>query len=172
MAGTDLALCFGMFIQRLLVATDFSVRSRAALRYAVGLAGTLSAEIDVLHITPAPSRVALAVDAYLDRPLPAVEEETLAEARMKVGQFCACVSHEGIRVIPLVEAGDPAATIVRMATELPSDLIIIGTHARTGVSELVLGSVAHRVISCAPCPVVTLRGDERSTHFSKAIDGF
>lgn len=153
-----------MRIHRLLVATDFSVRSRTALRYAVELARALSAEIDLLHVTRAPSRVALAADAYLNRPLPTTSEKVLAEARAKLEQLSFRVSHDGVRVTPLVESGDPAATIVRIATEILSDLIIVGTHARTGVSEMVLGSVAHRVITCAPCPVITLRGNEFSIH--------
>jgi len=147
-----------MFIRHILVATDFSPRSRAALRYAVGLARALSAQLDLIHVLPAPPRSEMVVDAYLERSFPGVVGVPEAEHRLR--DLIACVPHEGMRVNTLVEAGDPAATIVRMATELPSDLIAMGTHARTGLSELVLGSVAHRVITCAPCPVLVLRGDE------------
>jgi nucleotide-binding universal stress UspA family protein len=149
-----------MFARRILVATDFSIRSRAALRYAVELARALSAEIDVLHVIAPPSRVALAADAYLDRPLPRVPEERLAKARTELGQFTSLVSHQDVNTNRLIEEGDPAATIVRIANERSAALVVIGTHARTGITEMLLGSVAHQVITCAPCPVVTLRGDE------------
>jgi universal stress protein A len=149
-----------MFIRHILVATDFSDRSRAALRYAIGLTRELEAGIDVLHVIDPPRKTELIVDAYLGRPMPKIDPGLVADAERKIKQFTDSVPHEGLEIGRLVEPGDPAATIVRMATELPADLIVIGTHARTGVSELVLGSVAHRVLTVAPCPVVTLRGDE------------
>jgi nucleotide-binding universal stress UspA family protein len=68
----------------------------------------------------------------------------------------------GVRLRTMVEFGVVADVIVRVAGELPSDLIVMATHARTGAAELVLGSVAHRIVVRAPCPVVTLRGEERS----------
>ena len=149
-----------MFVRHLLVATDFSDRSRAALNYAVDLARALAAEIDLLHVVPPPPKTEMVIDAYLGRALPAVSEELISTAQRRLESLLANLPHEGVRVRTLVEAGDPAATIVRIASELPSDLVLIGTHARIGLSELVLGSVAHRVLTCAPCPVVTLRGDE------------
>ena len=171
-AGTPLASAEGMFIRRILVATDFSPRSQAALRYAMGLARALSAELDLLHVIPPPARTELVIGAYLGRALPAVDTQLLGAARTRLEGMLAEVSHEGVRTTLLVEPGDPAATVVRMATEIPSDLIVLGTHARIGLAELVIGSVAHRVITCAPCPVVTLRGDEvgDGAHHSDAQD--
>ena len=60
-----------------------------------------------------------------------------------------------------VAAGHPAETIVRMARELAVDLIIMATHGRTGVSHLLLGSVAEHVVRHAPCPVLTVRQQEQ-----------
>lgn len=152
-----------MRVRHILVGTDFSDRSSAALRYAVGLARELSANLDLLHVVPPPARSELAINAYLERALPRVSEEILDEAAREMKRLLSTIPHEGVKVSTLVEAGDAAATIVRMATELPSDLIVMATHARTGLAELVLGSVAHRVLTCAPCPVLTLRGDEACT---------
>jgi nucleotide-binding universal stress UspA family protein len=149
-----------MFIQRILVATDFSLRSRAALRYAAGLARATGAAIDVLHVTPAPNVLHVAFDVYLGRQLPTVGDQILGEAEKQLDLFVSAVLLGPHAVNELVESGDPAATIVRVAVERRADLVVLGTHARTGVAEMVLGSVAHRVITCAPCPVVTLRGDE------------
>jgi nucleotide-binding universal stress UspA family protein len=55
-----------------------------------------------------------------------------------------------------VEVGDPAATVVRLAAELPADLVVVATRGHRGAAELLLGSVAHRIITTARCPVVTL----------------
>jgi nucleotide-binding universal stress UspA family protein len=151
-----------MPIRHILVPTDFSDRSRAALMYAIDLARTVGAEIDLLHVVTPPRRAALVLDAHLGRPMKQVDGAVVEHAERQLRYLIASTPHSGAKMRPLVEPGDPAATTVRMAGELPTDLIVIGTHARIGVSELVLGSVAHRVVTCAPCPVVTLRGDEPS----------
>jgi nucleotide-binding universal stress UspA family protein len=151
-----------MPIRHILVATDFSDRANVALRYAIDLARVVGAEVDLLHVVTPPRRAALVIDAHLGRPMPQVDGEVVEHAERSLRDLIASTPHQGVTLRRLVEPGDPAATTVRMATELPSDLIVIGTHGRIGVSELVLGSVAHRVVTCAPCPVVTLRGDEAS----------
>jgi nucleotide-binding universal stress UspA family protein len=56
-----------------------------------------------------------------------------------------------------LEQGDPAAEIVRVAEELPADFIVLGTHGRTGLLRLLMGSVAEEVVRKAPCPVLTIR---------------
>jgi nucleotide-binding universal stress UspA family protein len=147
-----------MFLHRILVPTDFSWRSRRALAWAVAFAGD-RIPIDVLYVAPPPSRARLVLDAYLDRPLPSVSPADHAAAEEQLALFVAN-SEGAAKLQPLVEHGEPAATIVRIAVERGADLIVIGTHARTGAAEAILGSVAHRVITCAPCPVITLRGNE------------
>jgi len=149
-----------MFLHRILVPTDFSWRSRRALAWATAFAGD-RIPIDVLHVAPPSSRARLLLDAYLDRPLPAESPADHADAEQQLSLFVAN-SHGAARLCPLVERGDAAATIVRIAVERGADLIVMGTHARTGAVEALLGSVAHRVITCAPCPVITLRGNEPS----------
>jgi nucleotide-binding universal stress UspA family protein len=132
-----------MFLHRILVPTDFSWRSRRALAWALEACDRRSI-IDVVHAAP------------LARPWrPGDDGDAEEQLRLFVAQ-----SHG--RAEPLLEHGDPATIIVRTAVERGADLIVIGTHARTGVAETLLGSVAHQVITCAPCPVVTLRGNEPS----------
>jgi nucleotide-binding universal stress UspA family protein len=150
-----------MYLRTLLVPVDFSLRSRQALRYSVGLARASGAALHVLHVVPAPSAAHLRLDAVLGRPMPHASEVARAEAERRLAELIEVIPAAGVTLERSIEAGsDAAATIVRVAVELPADLIVIGTHARTGVAEWMLGSVAHRVIGCAPCPVVTLRGDE------------
>ena len=149
-----------MLLRRILVPTDFSERSERALAYAAGLAQRDGAAIDLVHVIPPPGILQLAFDAYLDRPLPSVDEAVRRELQARLEHACSRVSHADSPLSCFLEVGEPAATIVRVAVERRADLIVIGTRARTGLTEAVLGSVAHQVITCAPCPVVTLRGDE------------
>jgi nucleotide-binding universal stress UspA family protein len=69
------------------------------------------------------------------------------------------VDHRGVVLHQRVEEGDPAATIVELATEDADDLIVVATRGRIGAARLLLGSVASTLITCAPCPVVVLRAD-------------
>jgi nucleotide-binding universal stress UspA family protein len=64
----------------------------------------------------------------------------------------------GIRAVGLMMTGDPAEQIVRAARAKHADLLVVGTHGRSGLNRLFIGSVAQRVIASAPCPVVTVRG--------------
>jgi hypothetical protein len=57
----------------------------------------------------------------------------------------------------LLLVGDPASAILRVTQELPADLIVMGTHGRTGLGRLLMGSVAEQVVRKAPCPVVTVK---------------
>lgn len=145
---------------RFLCPVDFSPRSRYALRYALRMAERWPASVDVLHVLPAPARFELAASAWLGRAMPHTSEAAVHEAEERMALLLSSVSTNDTVVRTRLEPGDPAATIVRIATEEESHLILIATHGRTGLSEWVLGSVAKIVISCAPCPVLTLRGDE------------
>jgi nucleotide-binding universal stress UspA family protein len=146
-----------MMFRRILVPTDFSERSRSALQFAVGLARLSGAQIDLLHVVPSPGRVATAIDAYAGLPLPATPEPVLQDARERLDDFLASIDHLGVTVHCRVESGDPAASICTLAAEQPDDLIVVGTHGRSGLAEVLLGSVAKKLISTAPCPVVALR---------------
>jgi nucleotide-binding universal stress UspA family protein len=145
-----------MFIRHILVPVDFSPRSLPALDYAFGVAELSGATVHVLHVVPAPSEIRVAVDAYLDRPLPHASPLSILDAREQLRETLDTCQRRGIVPYLAVEVGDPAAAIVRMAGESSSDLIILGTRGHRGAAELILGSVAHRVITTAPCPVVTL----------------
>lgn len=141
---------------RYLVPVDYTERSRAALRYAIALARPVAAQLDVLHVIPPVSRTRLRADALLGRPLPRVSDEELDEARARLRDFVAGVPHEGCVLEAIVETGDPAATVVQLASERLYAMVVIATHGRRGISEVLLGSVAHALIGTAPCPVLTL----------------
>jgi len=64
----------------------------------------------------------------------------------------------GVRAAGLTMEGDPARQIVRAARSKRADLVVLGTHGRTGLARFIVGSLAARVVATAPCPVVTVRG--------------
>jgi nucleotide-binding universal stress UspA family protein len=150
-----------MFMRHILVPIDFSPRSRPALEYAFRLAELTGAAVDVIHVVAPPSEVRVAVDAYLGRPLPQASTVSLVDARDRLQETVDQCERRGIVPSLRVEVGEPAATIVRLACETPADVVLIATRGHRGVAEVLLGSVAHRVITTASCPVLTF-GEQAS----------
>jgi nucleotide-binding universal stress UspA family protein len=81
-----------------------------------------------------------------------------ADAERQLGRLVANARKSGIRVKGLLLEGIPHDRIVRAARSTRADLVVLGTHGRTGLGRLFLGSVAARVVTLAPCPVLTVRG--------------
>jgi nucleotide-binding universal stress UspA family protein len=118
---------------RILVATDFSDEAEAAVRVAIDYARRLGAHLDILHVYAAGE---IGVTTLLaDAAAPASPDVPVTVAST---------------------GGDPAEEILRYAARQPIDLIVVGTHGRTGVSRLLLGSVAERVLRGAHCPVLAV----------------
>jgi nucleotide-binding universal stress UspA family protein len=126
------------YAARLLVATDFSPASTVAFEHAVALAGVCRASIHLLHVASG-------------RADAAGNEHALAQLVVR------CRA-EGIVATSEVSRGAPAAAIVQAAADHAVDLVVIGTHSRSGIAHLMLGSVAEHVVRTAPCPVLTVRG--------------
>jgi universal stress protein A len=148
-----------MAIRRVLVPSDLSLHSRPALGYACQLAARIGADVEVLHVVPPPNAARVAIDAYLGRPLPHASRLDVLLAHDRLHDFLSACERCGIVPVLRVEEGDVAATIVRVAGELPADLVVMATGRQRGVGELLRGSIAERVITCAACPVVTLAHD-------------
>jgi nucleotide-binding universal stress UspA family protein len=126
--------------KEILLATDFSGLSEAAMQVAVEHARQSGARLHLLHV------VWPGTDAA---PSPALEP--LARR----------LRDSGVTVVTAVASGLPAAEIVRYAAHAAIDLIVVGTHGRTGVTRALIGSVAERVIRTAPCPVLTVPATTR-----------
>ena len=145
-------------IKRILVAVDFSECSWLALARADELAKALGAKLHLLHVWQAPAFVSPeAMVGVTPR------EQTLAqlvhrEAEKLLESFVQRARDAGIGVESArVADGDPARTIVEEADKGDYDLIAIGTHGRTGLSHLLLGSVAEKVVRKASRPVISVR---------------
>lgn len=138
-------------IQTILHPTDFSPQSAYAFRLACSLARDYGARLILAHVhLPAAPYFAEGVPIALD---PAAEREALREqlGRLHPDDPLIAVDHR------LLE-GDPAAEIVTLAREVGCDLIVMGTHGRTGIGRLLMGSVAESILRKAPCPVLTVKG--------------
>lgn len=144
-------------IRRILYASDFSSASRPAFAKALELAKANRAELIVTHVL-APTMPPL-VDGYISpKAYAEIEAAARREVRKRLAALVTKAKRAGVRARALLLEGLPADRIVRAARSQGADLVVIGTHGRTGFSRLVLGSVASRVISQARCAVLTVRG--------------
>jgi nucleotide-binding universal stress UspA family protein len=135
-------------IRKILHATDFSEHSENAFRLACALARDYAAPLVLLHVHSP-------FVAYGDGLVAALPPDFTDELREKLR---ATDPHDPRVVVErrLIE-GDPAREIVRLAREAGCDLIVMGTHGRTGLGRLLMGSVAEAVVRKAPCPVLTVK---------------
>jgi universal stress protein A len=137
-----------MTVKRILVPTDFSEASDAALTYGIGVAQAFGAQLFLLHV-PGETGVNFEAD------FPMVQFENATRERLET-----LVSVEEARRLQpeyALRLGAPSEQIVRYAADRDIDLIVMGTHGRGGVAHMVMGSVAEKVVRTAPCPVLTVR---------------
>lgn len=144
-------------VRRILHPTDFSRASGAAFLKAVALAKESRAELLLVHVLlPATPFIG---DGYIS---PKTYEELEASARRgaqrELAKVVARAQKAKARVKAVLLEGVPYDKIARVARSKRADLIVMGTHGRSGLSKFFLGSVAERVIALAPCPVLTVRG--------------
>jgi len=139
--------------QRILCATDFSETAEAAWAAARELARTYRSELILVHVFTElpvyPDVAVLEVQRVWD------EQRTWVERAL--AERVTAVTAAGVNARWVLKTGVAPESIVEAATEAYADLIVIGTHGRTGLSRLVIGSVAERVVRLAPCPVLTLK---------------
>jgi universal stress protein A len=144
-----------MSAQRILVPTDFSAHADAALDYAIALAGKLQARITVFH---AIQSVPLWVDGDMGRALPDVYlSQVEKEVQQGLEKRQQRIQAASVPCNMLMEHGMPFQRIIDLAREQQIDLIVMGTHGRTGLQHVLLGSVAENVVRLAPCPVLIVR---------------
>ena len=143
-------------LSKILVPTDFSEPSKYALRYACRLADQFKAEVHQVHVVEA------LPDLYFEGAIFTSETEgrmrETAEKLLKKQPQAPWA--DGVTVTHEVRQGTPLNEILAAAKDFEADLIVIGTHGRSGVGHLLLGSVAEKVIRKSPCPVLTVRTPE------------
>ena len=144
-------------VTHILCPIDFSDHSRHALEHAVAFATWYSARITAMHVpvgfaAAAPGIDAPDADAAVPATLPTRPEDLLDELRA----FVEPARRARVRVDVRIDEGSAADEILRLEQELAIDLIVLGTHGRSGFEQLVLGSVAQKVLRKASCPVLTI----------------
>jgi nucleotide-binding universal stress UspA family protein len=133
----------------ILVPTDFSTASDAALPHAEVLAKQKSASLLILHVEEPPLAYG-GGELYYGLPEPSSERILKMLEDVKPSDPSIPCTHR-------LTMGDPAGEIVRIAAEEGAEMIVLGTHGRTGVTRLLMGSVAEAIVRRAPCPVLVYR---------------
>jgi nucleotide-binding universal stress UspA family protein len=145
--------------KRILAPTDFSPYSDEGIKYASYLAGKFGAEVIVFHVLtdkemeekealPPPS-------GYVDEIYKETEREVFERYKK-----AAVNGKNGSKIQPAVSSGVPFVEIIRKARDENCDLIVMATHGRTGLSHVLVGSVAEKVVRMADCPVLTIRPED------------
>ena len=144
-------------ISRILVPVDFSPASLKALEYAADFAKPLGAELSALFVVePIYYAVPDLAGAAAGTTVGLIEEQRKSGKR-QLERLQARYAKRRIKLRTLLQTGTPYQAIVDSAKSLRADLIVMSTHGRTGMTHLLLGSVAERVVRTASCPVLTIR---------------
>jgi nucleotide-binding universal stress UspA family protein len=167
-----------MTAQHILVPTDFSAYADQALDYAIDLAQALQARLILLHIidtTPlgvvegatgapiAPKTTPLGLVEGVAKFPPSYWQELETAIEQRMDESLKRLHDAGLQGETVIVHGVPFQGIIDTAKEQGVDLIIMGTHGRTGLPHVLMGSVAENVVRLAPCPVLVLRGSTEAS---------
>jgi nucleotide-binding universal stress UspA family protein len=143
--------------RNVLLATDFSAAARAAASHAVAVASAAKAQLHLLHVV---EEFAYWESFNLKHfPSQEVFEELESNARIALADL-AREEELGAGAVTYVRHGKPFLEIIRAARELEADMLVIGSHGQSGLSETLFGSTAEKVVRKAPCAVLVVRHPE------------
>lgn len=143
-------------VDTILVPVDFSEGTEDVIAEAVDLAGHYDADIRLLHVVDLDTfpHYGIAVDPVIE-----IAEKTAQAARDRLEEIAGEIAREDLPVFISVERGHVASTITEYADDYDVDLIVIGSHGRSGLDRMLLGSVAEKTLRMAHCPVVVVRSE-------------
>jgi nucleotide-binding universal stress UspA family protein len=145
-------------LKRILVPVDFSRTSEAALLYGAAMTKVFEASIHLLHVVETIAG-AEPLELQIDARKP-IEDAIQAKALEDLQRLLSAEDQTQLRAEFAVEWGSPLVEIVRYAKAQSIDLVVMGTHGRSGIKHVIIGSVAENVVRSAPCPVMTVRHPE------------
>lgn len=143
-----------ILLRRILAATDFSASANHALKYARDLAENFGAELHVLNVVVEPLPLPAPDGAWI-RPEDAIPE-MVRRAQQDLAANTEDIKLNSGRLRCATEVGFPTEQILKYVKDHQVDLIVLGTHGHRGLSRLLLGSVAEKIVRLAPCPVLTV----------------
>lgn len=143
-------------IKTILVPTDFSEASEAAVKYGKALAEAFGSSLHLVHVMEDLLAHAWAAEVYV-ASMPSLREEIGKEATDRLGAMVTDEERQRLRVTTAIIEGNPFLEIIRYARAHDVDLIVLGSHGRGPVAHMLLGSVAEKVVRKSPCPVLTVR---------------
>ena len=146
-------------VKKVLVPTDFSEASKAALRYACDLATATNASLCVLHAVESPYSAGLPEHCTMPHEyLKQLERSARRELEKLLDEVLTPEESKQFRVSLVLRTGGAAREILRYLQEHPNvDLVVMATHGRGGVRRLMMGSIADKIVRAANCPVLTMR---------------
>jgi nucleotide-binding universal stress UspA family protein len=148
-------------LKKILLPTDFSETSLEALKYAISLSTEYGAELTILHVI---NEQLVTEGLSLPRivSMDEIEKEMHREAARQMKDFLAGAGElSGVTHRTVTLSGNPFLEIIRYAKDNQIDLIVIGTHGRSGFEHILFGSTAERVVRKAPCPVLSVKPAQR-----------
>lgn len=148
-------------IKRILVPIDFSTYSMKALDYAADFAAPLGAELMVLFVVEPIYYAVPDLAGAAAGTVGGLLEEQKKAGKAQLLKLQTRYAKKRIKLRTLLQTGTPYQSIVDAAKTLKADLVVMGTHGRTGIAHALLGSVAERVVRHCPCPVLTLRSGRK-----------
>jgi nucleotide-binding universal stress UspA family protein len=139
----------------ILFATDFSESSEHAFRYALSLACKFESRLGIIHVInePVDLRGFYVPHISFDK----LEEEIEQGAKKMMDRFCRAHARDYAKIETFVVPGIPYDEIIKKGSEIGADLIVVGTHGRTGLDHVLFGSTAEKVVRKSPIPVITIR---------------
>ena len=146
-------------LETILHPTDFSEPSNYALKYALSFAEEYKAKLVVCHVIEEVAK-AMYFDMLQAPPLAELMADIEAQAQKALDDLVPAEYREKLTIEHVIRKGVPFLEIVRCAEEIRADMIVCGTHGRTGLKHALFGSVAEKIVRKSPCPVLSVRHPE------------
>ena len=148
-------------VRRILFPTDFSDSAHSAQQYAKLLAEQFGAELHLLHVV---SKLTMPLADSLRSMTDAEQQLHIQQANIRLPDEVGLRWSKEHRTVCAVKVGNTVEEIMKYSKECEIDLIVIGTHGMTGLSRLLLGSVAEKLVRLATCPVLTVHPEGHQIH--------